>query len=250
MKITILTLFPEMFEGPFGASIIKRAIDKKLLDVNLVNIRDYSRSKHRTVDDTPYGGGAGMVMGPEPIFEALDVLRAQQNSKGRIILLGPAGQPLNQQMVQDLAAEKELIFICGHYEGIDDRVGESLATDEISIGDYVLTGGELPAMVIVDAVARLIPGVLGESASAEEESFGDGLLEYPHYTRPREYRGHGVPEILLSGHHEAIRRWRRRQSLLRTLGVRPELLAAAQLSSEDRQILREVLQQLKDFGLN
>jgi len=249
VKITILTLFPEMFAGPFGASIIKRAIDRGLLEINLVNIRDYSRNKHRTVDDTPYGGGAGMVMGPEPIFEALDALKGKRDEDPRVVLLGPAGRPLNQQLVRDLAAEKELVIICGHYEGIDDRVRDGLTTDEISIGDYVLTGGELPAMVVVDAVARLIPGVLGESASAEEESFGDGLLEYPHYTRPREYRGLGVPGVLLSGHHEEIRRWRRRQSLLRTLGSRPDLLAAAQLGDEDKKILQEVLDQLKELSL-
>ncbi|MEW5954495.1 MAG: tRNA (guanosine(37)-N1)-methyltransferase TrmD [Bacillota bacterium] len=249
MKITILTLFPEMFAGPFGASMLKRAIDRGLLEINLLNIRDYSRNKHRTVDDTPYGGGAGMVMGPEPIFEAMEVLEGRQNEGGRVVLLGPAGRPLNQQLVRDLAGEKELILICGHYEGIDDRVREGLTTDEISIGDYVLTGGELPAMVVVDAVARLIPGVLGEFASAEEESFGDGLLEYPHYTRPREYRGLGVPEVLLSGHHEEIRRWRRRQSLLRTLGARPDLLAAARLGSEDKEILLDILSQLKELGL-
>lgn len=244
-----MTLFPQMFTGPFDASMIKRARDRGLLEINLVNIRDYSRNKHHTVDDTPYGGGAGMVMGPEPVFEALDHLKAWPEEGKRIVLLSPTGMPLTQQIVRNLAGTGKLTLLCGHYEGIDDRVREYLVADEISIGDYILTGGELPAMVVVDAVARMIPGVLGEAASAEEESFCDGLLEYPHYTRPREYRGLAVPDVLLSGHHEEIRRWRRRQSLLRTLASRPELLKEAALNSEDRQILKDVYHQLKDLEL-
>ena len=244
-----MTLFPEMFTGPFDVSMIKRARDRGLLEIHLVNIRDYSRSKHRTVDDTPYGGGAGMVMGPEPLFEAMDHLEVRPESGERVVLLSPTGRPLTQQVTRSLATTEKLTLLCGHYEGIDDRVREHLVTDELSIGDYVLTGGELPAMVVVDAVARMIPGVLGEAASAEEESFCNGLLEYPQYTRPREYRGLSVPDVLLSGHHEEIRRWRRRQSILRTLASRPDLLNKAPLSSEDRQILKEVYRQLKDLGL-
>ncbi|SHJ62685.1 tRNA (guanosine(37)-N1)-methyltransferase TrmD [Desulfofundulus thermosubterraneus] len=247
MVVDILTLFPEMFAGPFDASIIKRAREKGLVKINLINIRDFSRNKHRTVDDTPYGGGAGMVMAAEPLFEAMDWIRTRQGDPGRVILLCPAGRPFNQEVAAELAREEHLVLICGHYEGIDERVAEHLVTDEISIGDYVLTGGELPAMVVVDAVCRLIPGVLGERASAQEESFSDGLLEYPHYTRPREYRGYRVPEVLLSGHHEKIRLWRRRQSLLRTLASRPDLLARASLTEEDRKILASVLEEIKSL---
>ncbi|MCL6479665.1 MAG: tRNA (guanosine(37)-N1)-methyltransferase TrmD [Peptococcaceae bacterium] len=249
MQIDILTLFPEMFSGPFDASIIKRAVDKSLLSVELVNIRDFSRDKHRTVDDTPYGGGAGMVMKAEPVFEAAAWIKSRRGSVGRFIYLSPAGSPLNQNMVRELAAEDHLVLLCGHYEGVDERIREALVTDEISIGDYVLTGGELPAMVLVDAVARLIPGVLGEAASAEEDSFSDGLLEYPHYTRPRVYQGMEVPEVLLNGHHEQIRLWRRRQSLLRTLERRPDLLTTATLTGEDRVILKQIVLELERLGL-
>lgn len=247
MRIHILTLFPEMFAGPFEASIIKRARDKGLVEINLINIRDHSGNKHRTVDDTPYGGGAGMVMAPGPVFEAIDWLREKNVDPGRIILLSPAGRPFNQALAWELSREDNLTFICGHYEGIDDRVREHLVTDEITIGDYVLTGGELPSIVIVDAVIRLIPGVLGAGASINEESFSDYLLEYPHYTKPRDYRGYSVPEILLSGHHEKIRLWRRRQSLLRTLGNRPDLLSKASLTREDKKILEDILEKLKEL---
>lgn len=249
MDIDILTLFPEMFSGPFDSSIIKRARDKGLLSVELINIRDFSQNKHHTVDDTPYGGGAGMLMGAEPIFEAADWIRSRRGSVGRFIYLSPAGTPLRQDVVRRLASEQHLVLLCGHYEGIDERVREALVTDEISIGDYVLTGGELPAMVLVDAVSRFIPGVLGEALSAEDDSFSGGLLEYPHYTRPRVYRGMEVPEVLLNGHHEQIRLWRRRQSLLRTLERRPELLATADLTDEDRVILKQVVLELENLGL-
>lgn len=250
MKIDILTLFPEMFESPFGASIIKRARERNLLQIDTVNIRDYSQNKHHTVDDTPCGGGAGMVMGPEPLFICFDHLKEKHGGKlGRVIMMCPQGEPFTQEYAKELAEEEQLVIVCGHYEGIDERVREALITDEISIGDYVLTGGELPAMVVVDAVARMIPGVLGESASAEEDSFYHGLLEHPHYTKPREYRGMAVPEILLSGHHENIRKWRRRQSLLRTLERRPELLQEADLTKEDKKVLRELLDLLKSLKL-
>lgn len=250
MQIYILTLFPEMFAGPFDASIIKRAREKGLVQIHLVNIRDFSKNRHRTVDDAPFGGGAGMVMAAEPVFEAVEWVQRQSGQTGPVVLLSPAGQPFNQALARELSREEFLVLICGHYEGIDERVREHLVTAEISIGDYVLTGGELPAMVVVDAVTRLIPGVLGRGASVDEESFSNFLLEYPQYTRPREYRGYSVPEILVSGHHGQIRAWRRRQSLLRTLENRPDLLQKAELSAEDRQILKEVREQLQKLDLN
>jgi tRNA (guanine37-N1)-methyltransferase len=249
MRVDILTLFPEMLAGPFSTSILKRAQERGLLEINRVNIRDFSTNKHHTVDDTPYGGGAGMVMGPEPLFGAVEQVARELGFVPRVVLMSPQGRPFSQALAVELSYEKNLVFICGHYEGIDERVRDTLVTDEISIGDYILTGGELPAAVVVDAVARLIPGVLGEAASAEEESFTAGLLEYPHYTRPREYRGQEVPEVLLSGHHEEIRKWRRRQSLLRTLERRPELLNQAELTREDKKILGELRDSLLDLNL-
>jgi tRNA (guanine37-N1)-methyltransferase len=251
MKIDILTLFPEMFTGPFSASILKRAQDSGLIGINLVNIRDYSTNKHHTVDDTPYGGGAGMLMAPEAIFGAAeDVSKKHVGAPCRVVLMCPQGKPFSQALARDLARAESLVIICGHYEGVDERVRETLLTDEISIGDYVLTGGELPAMVVVDAVTRLLPGVLGESESVEEESFSAGLLEYPHYTRPREFRGQAVPDVLLSGHHEEIRKWRRRQSLLRTLERRPELLSQVDLTGEDKDILKKLLAELLCLNLD
>lgn len=250
MKIDILTLFPEMFQGPFDTSIIKRAREKGLISIEFINIRDFSRNKHRTVDDTPYGGGAGMVIAPEPVFEAMDYISRQCNGSppGRVILMCPTGSPFSQELAKELAREDHLVIICGHYEGFDERIREGLVTDEVSIGDYVLTGGEIPAMVVVDAVARLVPGVLGEKASAEEDSFYNGLLEYPHYTRPRNYRGMEVPEVLTGGNHERIRRWRRKESLIRTLVRRPDLLKSGVLSSQDREFLRELKQSLDDVA--
>jgi len=251
MKIDILTLFPEMFAGPFSSSILKRAQASGLVEINLVNIRDFSTNRHHTVDDTPYGGGAGMVMAPEAIFGAVENVRIKHDSApSRVVLMCPQGRPFSQAMALDLARGKNLVLICGHYEGVDERVRDSLVTDEISIGDYVLTGGELPSMVVVDAITRLIPGVLGESASVEEESFSAGLLEYPQYTRPRDYRGQAVPEVLLSGHHEEIRKWRRRQSLLRTLERRPELLAQMELTGKDKDILKELMDELRRLNLS
>lgn len=245
MRIDILTLFPEMFAGPFDTSILKRAQENNLLNIHLTNIRDFSQNKHRTVDDTPYGGGAGMVMQAEPVFKAMEYLEQQQSDLGRVVMMCPQGQPFSQELAKDLASADRLVILCGHYEGFDERVREKLVTDEISIGDYVLTGGELPAMVVVDAVARMIPGVLGEMASAEEDSFYGGLLEHPHYTKPRVYEGLEVPEILLSGHHKNIEKWRRRQSLIRTLERRPELLETVELTKEDKKVLREVYDRLK-----
>jgi len=246
MKIDILTLFPEMFAGPFDSSIIKRDREKGLLEINFTDIRDFSGNKHNTVDDTPYGGGAGMVMQAPPVMRALEHVRGLRGGAlNRVVLMCPTGLPFDQIWARDLAREEHLVIICGHYEGFDERVRELAVTDELSIGDYVLTGGELPAMVVVDAVSRMIPGVLGESASAEEDSFYRGLLEYPQYTRPREYEGLIVPDILLSGHHENIRRWRRRQALLKTLERRPDLLREEILTDEDRDILREMAEVIR-----
>lgn len=238
MQIDILTLFPGMFAGIFNDSILKRAQENKLLSFNIINIRDYAFNKHRIVDDYPFGGGAGMVMKPEPIFEAMDELQRQKPaSKKRVILMTPHGSTFTQEKAIELAREEHLVFICGHYEGIDDRVRQGLVDDEISIGDFVLTGGELPAMVVIDALARMIPGVLGEETSAYEESFYNGLLEYPQYTRPREYRSMEVPEILLSGDHKKIEQWRRQKSLQLTLARRPDLLNDENLSIEDKKLL-------------
>lgn len=250
MHFDILTLFPEMFSGPFSASIIKRAVAKGLLTINLVNIRDYAQNRHRTVDDTPYGGGAGMVMQAEPIILALEAVRERRGGQtGPVILLCPQGEPFSQKLAAELAQEEHIVLICGHYEGVDERV-RAYTTGEISIGDYVLTGGELPAMVIVDAVSRLIPGVLGEETSPVTDSFATGLLEHPQYTRPREFRGMGVPEVLLSGHHARIARWRREEALLRTLVRRPDLLITAELTAEDKRFLKEIAARLGRLRLN
>jgi tRNA (guanine37-N1)-methyltransferase len=234
VRIDILTLFPEMFAGPLEHSIVGRAVERSLLQIGLTNIRDFGLGRHRTVDDYPYGGGPGMVMRPEPLFDAVEAIKREDS---RIVLLSPAGRTLNQAWTVELAREAHLVLICGHYEGVDERVREHLVTDELSIGDYVLTGGELPAMVVVDAIARLLPGVLGGERSAEEESFTTGLLEYPHYTRPAEFRGWQVPDTLLSGNHAEIARWRYRQALLRTFERRPDLLSPEQrtLDERDRQ---------------
>lgn len=240
MRIDIITLFPEMFQGPFDSSIIKRARDQNRVQLNLVNLRDYSRQKHRQVDDYPYGGGKGMLIKPEPVFEAVEALRSPEREKTRVILLCPQGELFDQKKAKDLAGEEHLILICGHYEGVDQRVKDELVNEEISIGDYVLTGGEIPAMVITDSLIRLLPGVLSSMESVEEESFYEPLLEYPQYTRPEVFRGFRVPEILLSGDHEKIRLWRRRQSLFKTLQKRPDLLQKAQFNPEDKKILEEL----------
>lgn len=245
MRIDVLTLFPEMFTGVFGTSILGKARDKGIVSLSTVNFRDFSGNKHNTVDDMPYGGGGGMVLKAEPIFSAVEHLLEDSSGqaavkKPRIILLCPQGKPFSQEVAQELSAESHLILICGHYEGYDERIREFLVTDELSVGDYVLTGGELPAMVVVDAVVRLLPGVLGNDQSAVTDSFSDGLLEYPHYTRPAEFRGWKVPDALLSGHHAEIVKWRRKQSLERTLVRRPELLEQAELTPEERKWLRTV----------
>ncbi len=237
MRIDILTLFPGMFAGPFDESIVKRAIDGHLVEIILHNLRDYGLGKHRMVDDYPHGGGSGMVMMPEPLFAAVEDIK--QDQEFPVILLTPQGRVLDQKIAAEMAALPRFLLICGHYEGVDERVREHLVTDEISVGDYVLTGGELPAMVIVDAVVRQLPGVLGSDESAQEDSHANGLLEYPQYTRPRKFRDWEVPEILLSGNHAEIAKWRRRQSVLRTLKRRPELLQKADLTDEERQIVEK-----------
>lgn len=221
MKIHYLTLFPEMFEGVLGTSILGRAKDKDLVDYQLINFRDYSGNKHNKVDDYPYGGGAGMVLKPEPIFNAMDDLKLRAGA--RVVLLCPQGARFDQKKAEELSAVDEIVFICGHYEGYDERI-RTLVTDEISIGDYVLTGGELASMTMTDAIVRLIPGVLSREESHIEDSFSTGLLEHPHYTRPREYRGMRVPDVLLSGNHKDIDAWRKAESLKRTRERRPDLL--------------------------
>lgn len=221
MKIDVLTLFPAMFAGPLDESIVKRARQAGLLDLRIHNLRDYAHDRHKTVDDRPFGGGPGMLLKPEPIFEAVESLVAEQT---RVILLSPAGRVFNQSIARELALLDDLLLVSGHYEGFDERIREQLADDEISIGDFVLTNGALPAMVIIDAVTRLLPGALGDDESAQEESFSHGLLEYPQYTRPAEFRGMKVPEVLLSGHHAEIAKWRTEQSRRRTAERRPDLL--------------------------
>lgn len=238
MNYHVLTLFPEMVLDGLHTSIIGRAEEKGLLSVEAIDIRDYSREKHRHVDDAPYGGGAGMVMQPMPVCDAYEALCEKIGKRPRVIYTTPQGKVFNQRIAEELSAEEDLVFLCGHYEGIDERALELIATDYLSIGDYVLTGGELPAMVMIDCISRLIPGVLNNETSAEFESFQDGLLEYPQYTRPEEYRGLRVPEVLLSGHHKNIESWRREQSVKRTFERRPELLDEAVLSKKDIQYLK------------
>jgi tRNA (guanine37-N1)-methyltransferase len=277
MRIDVLTLFPAMFEGVFGSSILGKAQDKGLVTLNTVNFREYANNKHNTVDDAPYGGGGGMVLKPEPIFAAVEAVLDQAASGGqngspaagrepgaveaaepngepggnadsrrlhsrrrpRIILMCPQGETFTQRKAEELAGEEHLIFICGHYEGYDERIRQHLVTDELSIGDYVLTGGELPAMVVIDSVVRLLPGVLGNETSAVTDSFSTGLLEHPHYTRPATFRGWDVPDVLISGHHENVAKWRHRESLRRTAERRPDLLEGRELSEQERAWLAE-----------
>ena len=227
MKIDILTLFPRMFEGVLNESILKRAQENSLVQFNLVNFREYSQNKHQKVDDYPYGGGAGMVLTPQPIFDAVESVVAKSETTPRVLLMSPQGETFTQKK------EKHLVFICGHYEGFDERIREHVATDELSIGDYVLTGGELASMVIIDSVVRLIPGILGNEESKKLDSFSTGLLEHPQYTRPYNFRGHKVPDILLSGDHKQIEEWRRQESLRRTFERRPELLTQLSLTEKD-----------------
>lgn len=241
MNFHILTLFPDMVMDGLSTSIIGRAMAKGLLSIEAVNIRDFAENKHNRVDDYTYGGGAGMLMQAGPVFGAYQSVVQKAKTKPRVIYLSPQGQTFSQSMAEEFAKEEELIFLCGHYEGIDERVLEEIVTDYVSIGDYVLTGGELPAMVMIDAVSRLIPGVLHNDVSAEFESFQDHLLEYPQYTRPEEWHGKKVPEILLSGHHANIEKWRREQSVIRTAQRRPDLLKKAELTQKEKELVKTLV---------
>jgi tRNA (guanine37-N1)-methyltransferase len=251
MRCDILTLFPDMVLPVLGQSMLKRAQEKGLVDIRVHNLRDYTRDRHQVADDAPYGGGAGMVMKAEPVFRAVDALReASREDSGisdfRMVLPSPQGRPFTQQMAEEFKNDRRrLVFLCGHYEGFDERIRLGLHAEEVSIGDYVITGGELPALVMIDAAARLIPGVLGDPDSARQDSFADTLLDYPHYTRPPEVRGLSVPDVLLSGNHEAIRQWRRKEAFRSTYLKRPDLLRDRILNDEDRRLLDEVVRELK-----
>ncbi|WP_368251273.1 tRNA (guanosine(37)-N1)-methyltransferase TrmD [Enterococcus sp. 2201sp1_2201st1_B8_2201SCRN_220225] len=246
MRIDVLTLFPGMFAGPMGESIIGKARDKNLLEINISNFRDYSDNKHHTVDDYPYGGGAGMLLKAQPIFDNLAAIEAATpDTKKRVILLDPAGKKFDQKMAEEFSNEEHLVFICGHYEGYDERI-RTLVTDEVSLGDYVLTGGELGAMVMIDATVRLLPEVLGNETSAQTDSHSTGLLEHPQYTRPADFRGLAVPEVLLNGNHKLIEEWRLKESLRRTYTRRPDMLAKLTLTSEMEKLLREIKKELAD----
>ncbi|OGP55811.1 MAG: tRNA (guanosine(37)-N1)-methyltransferase TrmD [Deltaproteobacteria bacterium RBG_13_52_11] len=238
MIFDILTLFPEMFLSPLEESILGKACEEGLITVNLINIRDYAEGRHRVTDDYPYGGGKGMIMKPEPIIRGIKAIRSQ-HTETRVILMTPQGSPLRQEVAKRLAQLSRICLVCGRYEGVDERVRD-FVHEEISIGDYVLTGGEVAALVVIDAIARLIPGVLGDKGSSEEDSFSQGLLEYPQYTRPREFEGRKVPEVLLSGDHQTIEQWRRREALRRTWERRPDLLAKTELSKEDQELFDEL----------
>lgn len=238
MKIDVLSLFPAMFEGVFGESILKKAAEKEAVNYQVVNFREFSDNKHKQVDDYPYGGGAGMVLKPQPVFDAVDSLKG--DAKPRVILMCPQGERYTQAKAEELAKEEHLIFICGHYEGYDERIREHVVTDEISIGDYVLTGGELGAMVVIDSVVRLIPGVLGNEDSPVLDSFSSGLLEHPHYTRPSDFRGMEVPQPLLSGNHKLIEEWREKESFRRTLERRPDLLETYPLTEKQAALVEEL----------
>ncbi|WP_449539987.1 tRNA (guanosine(37)-N1)-methyltransferase TrmD [Ferdinandcohnia sp. Marseille-Q9671] len=239
MKIDILTLFPNMFTGVLGESILKKAQEKDKVSFRIINFREYADNKHQKVDDYPYGGGAGMVLMPQPIFDAVEDLTSQTTSKPKVILLCPQGEKFTQKKAEELAKEEHLIFVCGHYEGYDERIRENLITEEISIGDFVLTGGELGAMVISDSVVRLLPGVLGNEDSPVLDSHSSGLLEHPHYTRPANFRGMAVPDVLLSGNHSHIEDWREKESLRRTFQRRPDLLKSYELTSKQEKWIKE-----------
>lgn len=244
MKIDVLSIFPEMFTGVLGHSILKKAAEKQAVRYQVVNFRDYADNRHQTVDDYPYGGGAGMVLKPQPIFDAVeDLIQKAETGKPRVVLMCPQGERYTQRKAEELSKEDHLIFICGHYEGYDERIRQHLITDEISIGDYVLTGGELGAMVVIDSVVRLLPGVLGSEESHIQDSFSTGLLEHPHYTRPADFRGMKVPDVLISGNHRLIEEWRKKESLRRTYSRRPDLLDEIELPSEMQKLLAEIKNQ-------
>ncbi len=240
MTFDIVTIFPDLVRGALGEGVVKRAIDRGILTVGVRDLRDFTLDRHRVVDDVPYGGGPGMVLKVEPLFTAVDAIRSERGELGAVVLLSPQGRRFTQAEAVRLATLDHVVVLCGRYEGIDDRVRTHLATDELSIGDYVLTGGELPALVVMDAIARLVPGVVGDEESVEHESFSRGLLDFPQYTRPAEFRDLKVPDVLLSGHHAAIRQWRKRQALERTFDQRPDLLVLAALDDEEREMLAEL----------
>ena len=244
MQFYIMTLFPEMVMGGLKTSIIGRAIKNELLSIEAINIRDYAFNKHNSVDDYPYGGGAGMLMQAEPVYQCYKALEDRIGKRPRVVYLSPQGQTFNQKMAEEFAEEEELVFLCGHYEGIDERVLEEIVTDYVSIGDYVLTGGELPSMIMVDAISRLVPGVLHNDVSAEFESFQDNLLEYPQYSRPETWHDEKVPEVLMSGHHANIEKWRREQSVIRTAKNRPDLLEKAELTDKERILAAQIQKEI------
>ena len=245
MRIDVLTLFPRMFEGPLGESIIGKAREKELLEINVSNFRDYSDNKHQTVDDYPYGGGAGMLLKVQPVYDNIKAIEAEApETKKRVILLDPAGKPFDQKMAEEFSTEEHLVFICGHYEGYDERI-RSLVTDEVSLGDYVLTGGELGAMVMIDATVRLLPEVLGNQTSAQTDSHSTGLLEHPQYTRPAEFKGMKVPEVLMNGNHKLIEQWQLKESLRRTYQRRPDMLETYPLTAEMQKLLKEIEDEAK-----
>ena len=240
MRFDLVTIFPRLCDGPLGEGIVRRAIDRGLVDVRVHDLRDFTTDRHRSVDDVSYGGGPGMVFKPEPLFRAVDAIRGDGDVDA-VVLTSPQGRRFTQREAERLSGLRRIVLLCGRYEGVDDRVRSALATEELSVGDYVLSGGELPALVIVDAVVRLLPGAVGDEASVDVDSFSRGLLDYPHFTRPAEFRGLRVPEVLLSGNHADIRRWRKRESLARTLALRPDLLPSAELDDEERGILRALM---------
>ena len=240
LRFDIVTIFPGMLEAVLGEGVLGRAIEREVLQVGLHDLRDYSADRHRTVDDVPYGGGPGMLLKPTPFFRAVDAIRREHGEPDAVVLLSPQGRVFRHEEAARLSRLRNVVLLCGRYEGVDERVREQVASDELSIGDYVLSGGELPAAVVIDAVARLLPGVVGDAQSVDEDSFVRGMLDYPHYTRPAEVDAHGVPDVLLSGHHAEIRHWRKREAVRRTLERRPDLLERAVLDEEERAILREL----------
>jgi len=243
VRFDLVTIFPRLCDGPLGAGILRRAIERGLVDVRVHDLRDHTTDRHRSVDDVPYGGGPGMVFRPEPLFAAVDAIRAQGSEPDAVILTSPQGKTFTQAEAARLAGMRHVVLLCGRYEGVDDRVRSGLATEELSIGDYVLSGGELPALVMIDAVVRLLPGAVGDEESVDADSFTRGLLDFPVFTRPAEFRAMAVPDVLMSGHHAEIRRWRKREALRRTLASRPELLAGAELDSEEREMLRALMEE-------
>jgi len=245
LRFDIVTIFPRMIEAALVEGILARAIQRDVLSVNARDLREFTDDRHRTVDDVPYGGGPGMVLKPEPLFRAVEAIERENGAAQAVVLMSPQGRPFSQSEAARLAGLDRIVILCGRYEGIDDRVRASLATEELSIGDYVLSGGELPALVVVDAVARLLPGVVGDEGSVEGDSFSRGLLDFPHFTRPAEFRDWRVPDVLVSGHHQEIRKWRKRQAIELTLERRPELLADAELDVEEQEILRELVERKK-----